>query len=321
VRRQLDLFGSPIARPRDDASLIEFAARLPSHVRLGTSSWTFREWGPLVYVETDVHANDFALRSLAEYATHPLFRTVGIDRSFYAPIRTEELAAYARLLPPDFRAVSKVWSEIATPIFPRHPEAGPRAGSVNPRFLDAELFVEQVAAPYAAAFATHAGPFVIEIGRAPGRVDPDSLARSLATFFERVGSAFDYAVELRDPKLLTPRHLDVLAAHGATHVFNLWTAMPTIGEQLAFAGALRRDTRVVARLMVPRGHRYSALERAWAPFDRIRRIDETMRADAVALARRCEELGCELHLIVNNKAEGCAPLTVRALAERLVATR
>ena len=36
---------------------------------------------------------------LAAYARHPLFRTVGIDRSYYAPLGTRELAEYAAALP------------------------------------------------------------------------------------------------------------------------------------------------------------------------------------------------------------------------------
>ena len=39
-------------------------------------------------------------RMLEEYAAFPLFRTVGIDSSFYAPPTEEILAAYAEHLPP-----------------------------------------------------------------------------------------------------------------------------------------------------------------------------------------------------------------------------
>ena len=43
-----------------------------------------------------------------------------------------------------------------------------------------------------------------------------------------------------------------------------------------------------------------------------------MRADVVALARECAALGPkEMWVLVNNKAEGSAPLTVFALAEQI----
>lgn len=82
-------------------------------------------------------------------------------------------------------------------------------------------------------------------------------------------------------------------------------------------GALREGTRVVARLMVPPDQKYEQLKKAWAPFDRMRAPNEAMRAEVVDLIRRGGDLGCELFVVANNKAEGCAPLTVRALAERL----
>ena len=308
--RQLGLFGEAYAKKIDDYdALVELAARVPPHVRFGTSSWTFPAWKNLVFVETK--------DSLEEYAKHPLFRTVGIDRTFYAPIAARELRDYALQLPKGFRAISKVWSEITTPVFPKHERFGARAGMPSPHFLDAELFTAQIARPFEEAFADHRGPFVIEVPRSPTKLDPDALADALGRFFERVPSGFDYAVELRDPKLLVPRYFEMLAAHGATHVFNWWTRMPSLRDQLALPGALRRETRVVVRLMVPPTKKYETLKTEWAPFDRLRAPDEAMRDDVADLVARGGELGCELFVIANNKAEGCAPLTVRALAERI----
>lgn len=316
MSRQLDLFGGA-PRIHDHDALAALASRLPPHVRLGTSSWTFPEWKGLVYAETDVHGADFARRSLEEYARHPLFRTVGIDRSFYAPLGAAELRAYAAQLPEGFRAVSKVWSEITTEVFPRQPRFGARAGQPSPHFLDARRFALSVLAPLEEAFAAHEGPLVLEFPPSTGRVDPDGFADALGTFLENVPPTHDYAIELREPKLFGPRYLEVLARFGATHVFNLWTRMPTIGDQLAVPGALREGTRVVVRVMVPRGRKYEVLKKEWSPFDRLREVDETMRRDVSALVERTGAMGCEAYVVVNNKAEGCSPRTVRALAERL----
>jgi hypothetical protein len=43
-----------------------------------------------------------------------------------------------------------------------------------------------------------------------------------------------------------------------------------------------------------------------------------MRNDLVALARHAIRLGIPAHVIVNNRAEGCAPETIRAVGEMLV---
>ena len=115
---------------------------------------------------------------------------------------------------------------------------------------------------------------------------PDPKDAGVDAAFDPDAGGLDYAVELRDPKLLVPRYFEVLAAHGATHVFNLWTRMPTVGEQLAMPGALREGTRVVVRLMVPPKKKYEVLKREWAPFDRIREPDHTMRADVATSPSR-----------------------------------
>ena len=71
---------------------------------------------------------------------------------------------------------------------------------------------------------------------------------------------------------------------------------------------------VVSRLMLPPGERYDERRAAMAPFDRVVDPQLAMRADVVALVRRAAEDGREVYVNVNNKAEGSAPLTVRALA-------
>ncbi|MEO0325776.1 MAG: hypothetical protein AAF447_22685 [Myxococcota bacterium] len=92
--------------------------------------------------------------------------------------------------------------------------------------------------------------------------------------------------------------------------------MPELGEQLARTGGPTADV-TVARLMIPPGKRYADLKAAFHPFDRLVAPQPRMRDDVVRLARACADAGSELYIIVNNKAEGSSPRTVRALAERL----
>ncbi len=42
-----------------------------------------------------------------------------------------------------------------------------------------------------------------------------------------------------------------------------------------------------------------------------------MRRDLVRLIRHVTEAGADAFVLVNNRAEGCAPLTIRALAREL----
>lgn len=315
--RQLGLFGSDqLAQPIEpDPELISLRAALPETVRFGTCSWNFEGWKGTVYRQHYRSKKAFVAESLAEYARYPLFRSAEIDRSYYGPVRASELADYARLLPDDFDLAMKVWQELTTMVFPRHPRFGDRAGCVNPLFLDPSAFAEHVIAPIADGFSEHIGPILLSIPPAGPMADPDDFEQRLAHFLARAPSGYRYAVEVRDPRLLTRRYLAVLRDHGAAHIFNFWGKMPAIGEQLALGGLTGPFT--VARLMLPRGAQYQQLRDEWAPFDRIAVPQPQMRTDVVALVREAVERALPTYVYVNNKAEGSAPLTIRAIAEAL----
>ncbi|MEM6957365.1 MAG: DUF72 domain-containing protein [Myxococcota bacterium] len=307
---QLGLFGgAPKAEPGE--GLTALGAALPPWMRMGTSSWTFPGWEGLVYQRSYGSKARFLRESLAEYARYPLFRTVGIDRSYYAPLEREELQRYASQLPDDFRCVSKVWSEITTRIFPRHHK---RAGQVNARFLDPELF-RSAFNVYGEAFAAHAGPFVVEIPPAAGPVNAPGFARSVDRFLTEIdGKApAPFGFELRDRRLFSARYLEILRAHGATHVFNAWSQMPAIRTQLQWTGGLVGPV-LVARLMLPPQTKYEDLKARFAPFDRIIEPQPAMRADALQLFALAAEATVPAYMLVNNKAEGSSPKTVEALA-------
>jgi uncharacterized protein YecE (DUF72 family) len=325
-RGQLSLFGAspPTARahrgprvePLVDDETRAIAARVPAHVYMGTSSWTFPGWRGVVWAGAPSQA-DLVATGLAAYATHPLFRVAGVDRSYYGPLTSDDLAGYAAQLPPRYPCISKVWEEITTFAFPDHPRLGDRAGALNPSFLDPARTRDEVLAAYD-AFDDHAGPFVFEIPPIPRNAlpRPDSLARAIERLLAALPERYAYAFELRNRELFTRRYLDTLRAHGAAHVLSFWTGMPTVGEQLDLPGVLTAPF-VVARLMLPPGSRYEERRAELAPFDRIVSPQREMRRDIVHLARACAAAGKTLFILVNNKAEGSAPLTIRALAEAL----
>lgn len=308
---QLDLFEPRDAPRGPDPSVARLAARLPQHVRFGTSSWTFPGWAGLVYHRRYRDKAAFLHDSLEEYARYPLFRTVGIDRSFYAPLRQDELVHYARQLPADFRCAMKVWREVTTRVFTH----GDRAGRPNPRFLDPGLFAEAVWAPVRDHFAAHLGPLLVEIPPAPGAVNLDGFLARLEGFLTAAPPGAELSFELRDERLLVPAYFDLLRAHGAVHVYNYWTKMPPLAVQRALSGPLWGT--LVVRLMIPPGRRYADLRRRYESFDRLVAPQPQMREQTVALIREAEELGHEAFVLVNNKAEGSSPLTVQALARML----
>jgi uncharacterized protein YecE (DUF72 family) len=318
---QLDLFDDcreevPDAEPKPAHELQSIRHRLASKLRLGTSSWTFPGWAGLVYHRRYPTERAFLRESLAEYARHPLMRTVGIDRGYYAPISEQDLAMYAAQLPAGFRAAIKVWQRITMPGFPRHRRYGPDAGRPNPDFLNAELFASVVHDPVRKAFSAHMGPWILELAPSPYPVDPAWLNDKLAGFLRLAPREFPFAVELRDRRLLTEAYARTLEEHGAAHVFNYWSRMPTLEEQMRNDGLLRGSLLVI-RLLLPPGARYETLKKVYAPFDRLVAPQEAMRRDVVRLVRAALDRDMDAYVLVNNKAEGSSPLTVEALARML----
>jgi uncharacterized protein YecE (DUF72 family) len=315
---QLSLFAAPPApEPLADvyADAARIAARLPDTVRFGTSSWSFPGWRGIVYARA-ASEGELAREGLREYARHPLLRTVGIDRGYYAPISLRDLERYAAQLPPGFRCVTKAPEAITTPVHLGHGRGV--AGERNPEFLSAERFMETMGQPFLDVFREHTGPFVFEFPPVPPahRLAPAAFAARLDAFLAQLPRTLSYAVELRDRALLTPEYRAVLAAHGVAHTYNYWTAMPLPAAQLARV-PLEGAPFAVVRLLLRPGTKYSERKEAFAPFDRLVAPDEAMRRDVVAIVRAATAAGRPAYVLVNNKAEGSSPLTIRAIAGML----
>lgn len=304
------------AETETGGDLAALAARVPTGIRFGASSWNYPGWRGLVY-HRDYGGTGASTRMLEEYAAFPLFRTVGIDSSFYAPPTEDTLRGWARYLPPGFPCVSKVWDQVTvhTHSKARNPA---HAGEPNPDFLSPEVFLEAVYEPYQRYFADHAGPFVFEFQSIPYRrgMGPRTFAGRLDAFFSALPREGQYAVEIRNEEYLTPMYFAVLREHGVAHVLNSWTRMPAIGDQLDLPGSVPAPF-IVARALLRRGRTYNEAVDAFAPYDRIQDPNPELRRDLVRLIARAVETRIPAYLLVNNRAEGSAPLTIAELARML----
>jgi uncharacterized protein YecE (DUF72 family) len=312
---RLLLGGSPGLRERVERERAESAAiavRIPKNVHFGTSSWSFPGWAGIVYPNR-ASASQLAREGLSEYVRHPLLTTVGIDRGFYAPIPVEDLRRYAAQLPAGFLCCAKA-PESVTGFVRSGPDRGARPP--NPQYLDPGVFEEEMLAPFREAFSAHAGPFLLQFPPAPRGVghSPREFAERLDRFLGALSKEFSYAVELRDPTLLTEEYARVLATHGAAHAYNAATAMPMPAEQAERVPVAAAPFAVVRLLLRPGTH-YEDRREEFAPFDRIVDADPHMRRQVLSLIRAAEDR--PVFVLVNNKAEGCAPATIRALAEEL----
>ena len=309
----------PRAGTLDLAGFEWLRARIPPLVRFGTSTWNYPGWRGLVY-HRDYGPKGAAARMLEEYAAFPLFGTVGIDSSYYGPPTEAVLRSYAEHTPPGFPFLSKVWSQLTVHTFTKAQDPA-RAGKVNPDFLNADLFVEEIYQPYQRHFADHTGPFIFEfqtLAKSSG-IDAEGFATRLDEFFSALPREGQFAVEIRNEEFLTPMYFAVLREHGVAHVFSSWTRMPPLGHQLDLPGSITGSF-IVARALLRPGRSYNEAVDAFAPYDRIREPNPKLRRDLVRLVEAAVKTRIPAYLLVNNRAEGSAPLTIAAVAELLQAS-
>lgn len=297
-----------------------FAARIPELIRFGTSSWTYEGWKNQIYFDNYKSERAFRQNSLAEYARCPLFRSVGIDSFFYTPPKRETLQQYAACTPADFRWVSKVWEEITVPRYASHPRYGAKAGKENSNFLNAGLFANEVLGVIAedSAVRERTGPFVFQFQTLGKELTqpPERFFEKLDSFFAALPKDFLYAVEVRNPELLSEEYFSLLNRHGVSHCFNHWNYMPALADQMKAAAAAGGLTAAfyLARILTPRGVSYQQAVERFQPYDRLQEAIPSMRLDVGRLIRRALEKRVPAFVIVNNRAEGNSPQTIAEIA-------
>ena len=292
--------------------------QLPEGLRLGTSSWSFPGWAGLVYAKR-MAEQMLSREGLGAYSRHPLLRAVGIDRTFYAPLPAEEFRRYAAQVPADFRFVVKAHAALTTPI-----DRQARNIAVTPdvdRFLDLGYALERIVTPVAEGLGERLGALLFQFPPLglPYAREPQLFVDALGSFLGQLPRGPQYAVELRNREFLGPEYADVLARNGVTHCFNVHPRMPSVLEQAEQLGDHSwRSGTVVVRWMLHPTQDYEAARERYFPFDRIVDPDATNRAAVASLLEQVLGRGNEAIVIANNKAEGCAPLTLFGLARELV---
>ena len=292
-------------------------------IRFGTSTWTYEGWQGQIYTRKYTKTA-FTRECLGEFCQYlyrgqPLFRTVGNDATFYRPPSANQLTRYLTQIPEDFQMCFKVWEELTIPTYAKHARYGSRAGQVNPNFLNADAFTKLVLQPYRdAQFGPNTGPFLFEFQR--HGMPAEEFIEKLDDFFDSVSAEFRYAVEIRNAGLLGPRYHDMLRAHGVAHVHNHWSYMPPLAEQHQRMKTMTAPFTVI-RLLTPLKMTYEAAKKRAEPYDKIVGELPEMRKDTVSLIQEATAENRSTYILVNNRAEGNAPLTIQALIDRLQTER
>jgi uncharacterized protein YecE (DUF72 family) len=320
---QLDLF-QPDAGPKPVVEpaaapphLFDLRRQLPATLYLGTSSWAFEGWRGLVFAP---HApkTKLARYGLAAYADYPLFRTVGLDRTYYAPIAAADFAAYASDVPDDFRFLVKAHELCTLPHFRPVGRYAERNGERNEHYLDPAYAAEHVIGPCVDGLGAKTGTMLFQFP--PQHVQmlggPQRFAERLHAFLQALPRGPLYAVEIRNTELFTSDYIRALTETETAHCFNVHPSMPPIHEQYRQAKDAAAAGLIIRWMLHP-NQRYETAKTRYQPFDRL--VDEDLQSRQT-IATMCLEATASARtaiVIVNNKAEGSSPLTVCKLAETM----
>lgn len=300
------------------------AKRGPANVYFGTSSWTYPGWQGGVYRDVEAYGKRFTELALTEYARDPRFRCAGADNLYYLPPASrlsllQKYAAQLQKLPEPILLCPKVWHGVTVHRYtPLQREQWRLSSELNPLFLDAAAFINEVALPLQEGLGQFLGPLILELQE--NELQEPAFVAQLGGFLEAVraqlGDSLQLSVELRTAGHLTPRYLQLLQRLGAAHVLNSWTRMPSIGWQFDRLQEQRGQwpLYVIRALLVP-GVRYEDAS-VFAPYDRLMTRADAVRADIVRVLRTIPEHRPGF-VLVNNHLEGHSPATISDLQDQL----
>jgi uncharacterized protein YecE (DUF72 family) len=308
----------PLAFDRDALRdrLRELAAR---GIRIGGSSWKYEGWLGQIYTRSRYQTRArfskklFEDTCLQEYAS--VFPAVCGDFAFYQFPPDSMWAKLFRQTPETFRWGLKIPEQITVPVWPVHPRYGALAGLPNPTFLDASL-LEQAFLRALEPYHNQVGVLIFEFGTfARNTFDTATdFVEVLDPFLSLLPPGWRYAVEIRNADFLHPRYFDCLRAHNVAHVFNAWTRMPGIQEQLAIPESQTSDL-IVARALLKSGRPYEDAVRMFSPYDRVQEVNEAVRHGLREIVDVAIVDGRPAFVFVNNRLEGNSPGTIVAITD------
>jgi uncharacterized protein YecE (DUF72 family) len=316
----LPLFDEPRNEFRDKLRLrlSELAAQ---SLFVGTSSWKYPGWMGQIYSEQRYLTRGrfsqkrFKAESLAEYGE--VFPIVCGDFSFYQfPIPSFWEKLFLNM-PPGLRVALKVPEEITVRVFPNHIRYGPRAGVVNPNFLNTDLLIHEfldLLEPY----RNRVSVLIFEFGTfsSASFSGTGAFLESLASLLHTLPEGWRYAVEVRNAEFLEPQYFGLLGEHNTAHVFSSWTRMPTMSQQMLVRGSFTADFTVARALLKP-GRPYEGAVKQFSPYASVQEPNHEVREALRNLLIRAKRRSEPAFIFVNNRLEGNAPGTIEAVVDSL----
>lgn len=309
-----------------DSSIRDFRVPLSNLAKagifIGTSSWKYPGWRGQLYdpkryeFRGKVAESRFERECLSEYAE--VFKTVCVDAAYYQFPTEKYLAGLCNQVPDDFRFTFKVTDDITIRRFPNVARSGARAGQENGDFLNAQKFTDLFLGP-CAPFRQKIGMLVFEFSRfySTEYKSGGEFVADLDRFLGKLPKGWPLAIEIRNKTFLHADYFACLRSHGVAHVFNSWTHMPAVGEQLAMEGVQTSDAFLGARFLLRPGRTYEQAVKEFSPYTETKDPFQEARNAALSLILLALARDKQALVYINNRLEGNALATIRALVEAL----
>jgi uncharacterized protein YecE (DUF72 family) len=287
-------------------------------LRVGTCSWKFDSWKGLVYRSNLSGGPADYLRNYAR-----IFDTVEIDSWFWSLFppgvkmpTPNEPREFAEAVPEDFLFSVKVPNSVTlTHFYAKQPPVyAAWANRPNPHFLDVGVMTDFL--DRLSPMRSRLGPLIFQFEYLNRNKMPslEAFLDKLDAFFDRMPAGFSFAVEVRNPNYLLKGYFDFLRRRGLGVVLIEGYYMPPIAQVVA-EHDIATGGPCVIRLQGPDRSQIEKL--ADGRWDRVLLPqDESLNA-VIAILRQNMLRKMRTFVHANNHFEGCAPLTLQRLTQRL----
>lgn len=286
---------------KQSTSILNLAKQLPSSISLGCAGWNFLGWKGLVW-DSDEKLDVLNIKAINAYSKHPLFK---------AP------------------------SEIADCIIR---DAKGRFKLLNPNFLNIRMAMHDFIYPAINGLGEKCGPLIFQLAPIPKPLLPTQ--KECYEYIDRITQFFTdlpkvvegetpiYGLEIRTLSIYTKRLLNQLRNTGVRLVVGIHPSMPNVERQ---ASALRyfedpetegddwqMEGPLIVRWTLNPCQKNGVGKMAYSPYNQIVHPDDQTRLGIAKLIAKADNTNQPSFTIVNNKAEGCAPLSVINLAKQII---
>jgi uncharacterized protein YecE (DUF72 family) len=277
----------------------------PEALYLGTSSWSFPGWQGLLY-DGSYSEQRLADSGLAAYARCPMFKCVSLDKSYYRPPAQDEYVRLAAQVPDDFRFVVKAPRDLLVP--------DPRRG------FDSEALDQRFLLPVTRGLGDKLGVVLIQFPPGSWRAtgSPEFFIEHLSSLFRQLPGSVFYSLEVRDEELLVPTLARAMEDTNVSLCASIHPKLPAPEKQLLSVPPTP-GTPIVFRWNLRPSLGYEEAREDFRPFNTLKSPDPARRLRLAHLIHRALRAGRKVYVTANNKAEGCAPLSLRALLDQVLA--